>query len=79
MELALQSSVTTVKAERTCTDFILLVVTHVTFITQERVSLSWQVSPESHHNVSSLSSTSVMIQGWWGEDMLGGCHVTLVR
>ena len=80
MELAWQWSVTTVRAEHTCRDLNPLVVTHVTFITQERVSLSWRVLPESHHIVSSLSSTSVIIQ--WSPEALftpGGCHVILLR
>ena len=34
--------------------------TDVTFITQERVYLSWPVSPVSPHTVSSLSSMSVI-------------------
>ena len=34
--------------------------TDVTFITQERVCLSWPVSPVSPHTVSSLSSMSVI-------------------
>ena len=43
------------------------------------VSLSsLRVSPESPHTVSSLSSTSAMAQRCHGE-MLGGCHVILVR
>ena len=81
MELAWQSSVTTARAERTCRVLNLLVVTHVTFTKQERVLLSWRVSPESHHTVSSLSSTSVIIRSSFTVEMFtpGGCHVILVR
>ena len=58
-----------------CLDVIYEGVTHVTFITQERACLSWRVSPESLHNVSSLSSTSVMVQGSEEVDLPGGGHV----
>ena len=55
-----------------------MVVTHVTFTTQERVFLSWRVSPESPHTVNSLSSTSVRVQEFSEAEQLGGCHVILV-
>ena len=45
-----------------CTDMEVQAVIHVTFITQERVCLSWRVSPESLHTVNSLSSMRVLIQ-----------------
>ena len=57
-----QSLVMTVKAEEGSRDVKHLVVTHVTFITRERVFLSWQVSPESPRTVNSLSSMNVMVQ-----------------
>ena len=62
MELVSQSSVTTVKAEFFSRGVNEQDVTHVTFTTLERVCLSWRVSPESPHTVSSLSSTSVMVR-----------------
>ena len=49
-------------SENRTLDVILQGVTRVTFITQERVCLSWRVSPKSLHTVSSLSSTSVIVQ-----------------
>ena len=80
MELAWQSLVTTVRAERTWMGMAVLVVILVTFITKERVSLSWRVSPESHRTVNSLLSTNVFTQWCLGtEDMPGGCHAILVR
>ena len=42
---------------------------------QFEICLSWRVSPESLHTVSSLSSTSVIIQLYLGLDLPGGCHV----
>ena len=55
-------------------------VTHVTFITQERVCLSWRVSPEPPRAVNSLSSMSVTVQSYLGVlDMPGGCHVILLN
>ena len=59
------------------------VVIHVTFITQERVCLSWQVSLESLHTVNSLSSTNVItllcLALFMAVHMHGGCHVILLR
>ena len=57
------------------------VVTRVTFITQERVCLSWQVSPESLHTVNSLSNMSVMDRYCFSTAiyMDGGCHVILKK
>ena len=54
--LARQWSITTVRAEHMCSTNIMAVkvVTRVTFITQEWVSRSWQVSPESPYIVNSL-------------------------
>ena len=57
-------------------------VTHVTFITLERVCLSWRVSPESPNTVSSLSSISVIIQFCFKISVHqsdGGCHVILLK
>ena len=62
MESAWQSSVTTVKAEHWWMDATLQDVTHVTFITQERVCRSWRVSPESPYTASSLSNMNVMVR-----------------
>ena len=55
--------------------------TRVTFITQERVCLNWQVSPESLYTVNSLSNTSVIIRYFFTTAiyMDGGCHVILRR
>ena len=55
--------------------------TRVTFITQERVCLNWQVSPESLCTVNSLSNTSVIIRYFFTTAiyMDGGCHVILRR
>lgn len=63
-------------------DVIIEGVIHVTFITPERVCLSWRVSPEPPHTVNSLSNMNVIIQCFyegWEEDTHGGCHVTLLR
>ena len=79
MELAWRWSVTTVKAERTCRDMRLPVVTPVTFITQGRVCLSSQVLQQFPHTVNSLLSTSVITQLWRKKEMPGGYHVILVR
>ena len=79
MELAWQSSVTTVKTEHWWTDATHRDVTHVTFTTRERVCLSWRVSPESPHTVNSLSSMSAIIQGYSEINSLGGCHVIILR
>ena len=82
--LAWQWSVTTVKAGHMCIRSVVMaveVVTRVTFITQERVSLSWRVSPESLHTVNSLSNMSVIIRYCSTTTIHtdGGCHVTLKR
>ena len=58
-ELAWQPLVTTARTEHWWMGVILLGVTHVTFITPERICLSWRVSLTSPHTVSNLSSTSV--------------------
>ena len=62
---------------------VVKVVTHVTFITQERVCLSWRVLPEYLHIVNSLSSMSVITRFCFSVIMAvhtdGGCHVILLR
>ena len=57
------------------------VVTHVILITQERIYLSWPVSPVSPYTANSLSSTSVKTQvfGLTPIQSDGGCHVMLLR
>ena len=55
------------------------VPTRVTFITQERVCLSWRVLPESLYTVNSLSSMSVIIRYYFTEDTDGGCRVVMIR
>ena len=59
------------------------VVTHVTFITQERVCLSWRVLLQYLHIVSSLSSMSVITRFCFTVIMAvhtdGGYHVILLR
>ena len=59
------------------------VVTHVTFITQGRICLSWRVSLESLHTVNSLVNMGVMTRFCFGDIALirtdGGCHVILPR
>ena len=60
------------------------VVTHVRFITQERVCLSWRVLPDSPHTVNSLLSTGVITRFCFGDiialiRMDGGYHVILLR
>ena len=82
MELVWQSSVTTVRAEQKCVMVSageVQVATHVTPITQERVSLNWLVSPEYPHPVNSSSSMNVTIQGYSEMEWDGGCHVILLR
>ena len=64
-------------------DIAVKVVTHVTFITQERVCLSWRVSPDSLHTENSLLSVSVITRFYLLVVMAvhkdGGCHVILLR
>ena len=81
IELAWQSLVTTVKAERQWKDMNLRVLIYEMFVTQKWASLSWQVSPESHRIVNSLSSTSVTVHFCFTTrmNMDGGCHVILLR
>ena len=59
------------------------VVTHVTFITRERVCLSWRALPEYLHIVNSLSSMSVITRFCFTVIMAvhtdGGCQVILLR
>ena len=59
------------------------VVTHVRFITRERVFLSWRVLPDSPHTVNSLLSTSVITRFCSLVVMAvhtdGGCRVILLR
>ena len=62
-ELAWQSLVMTARTEHWWMGVILLGVTHETFITPERVCLSWRVSQTSLHTANNLSSTSVFTQG----------------
>ena len=56
-------------------------LTRVTLITQERVFLSWQVSPESPYTVNSLSNMSATGRFCFLTTLHtdGGCHVTLKR
>ena len=54
-------------------------ITHVTFITQERLCLSWRASPGSHYTVNSLSSMSATAPFYCTACMDGGCHVILQR
>ena len=55
-------------------------VTHVTFITQELICLSWRDLPEFLRTVNSLSSMSVMAPVFGLTiHMDGGCHVILLR
>ena len=76
MELAWQWSVTTVKTGLMWKDLKTRVATHVSFITKERVCLSWPISPESPHTVSSLYSMTVLDRGCSRVEYLpGGCHV----
>lgn len=75
--LAWQSLITIVKTGRTCTMAQGIdpnAATHVTFITQEQVFLSWRVSQESLRTVNNLLSMSVYHSvlfnnghqfGWW--------------
>ena len=75
MELAWQSSVTTVRTGHTR-----LKEYRVTFTTRERVCLSWLVSPESPHTVNSLSSMSAIIRlCGYTRHTPGGCLVILKR
>ena len=60
------------------------VVTHVTFITQGRVCLSWRVSLESLHTVNSLLNMSVTARFCFIDIIAlvrtdGGYHVILLR
>ena len=72
MESAWQSSVTTVRAGHMC----LVKTVFVIFTIQERVCLSWPVSPVSPHTVSSLLSTSVTTRVYtFTLQLHGGCHV----
>ena len=78
--LALLLSVTTVKAGSWWEVVKRRGVTHVTFITQELIRLSWRVSPEFLRTVNSLSSMSVMAPVFGLTiHMDGGCHVILLR
>ena len=52
--------ITTVKTELWWMDMKTQGVTHVIFITQERVFVSWRLSQQSLHIVNSLSSMSVI-------------------
>ena len=78
--LALLLSVTTVKAGSWWEVVKRRGVTHVTFITQELICLSWRVLPEFLRTVNSLSSMSVMAPVFGLTiHMDGGCHVILLR
>ena len=78
--LAWQSSVTTVRAGQMWEDMKIKAVTNVTFITKERVCLSWPVSPVSLHTVNSSSSTSATTQvSGLTVHTDGGCRVILLR
>ena len=82
MELAWQSSVTTARTEHSLVAMMILGVTHVTFITPERICLSCRVSPKSPHGVNSLSSMSVITRvcSKIKRNLLdGGCHVVQQR
>ena len=61
-------------------DKAVMVVIHVTFITQEQVWHSWRGLPESLKTANSLLSINVLIHGYSALDHLpGGCHVILLR
>ena len=65
-------------------DIAVKAVTHVIFITQGRVCLSWRVSLESLHTVNSLLNMSVMARFCFIDIIAlvrtdGGCHVILLR
>ena len=78
--LAWQSSVTTVRAGQMWEDMKIKAVTNVTFITKERVCLSWPVSPLSLHTVNSSSSTIATTQvSGLTIHTDGGCRVILLR
>ena len=78
--LALLLSVTTVKAGSWWEVVKRRGVTHVTFITQELICLSWLVLPEFLRTVNSLSSMSVMAPVFGLTIQLdGGCHAILLR
>ena len=78
--LAWQSSVTTVREGQMWEDMKIKAVTNVTFITKERVCLSWPVSPVSLHTVNSSSSTSATTQvSGLTVHTDGGCRVILLR
>ena len=74
-------SVTIVRTEHWWMDATLGDVTHVTFITQERVCLSWRVSSKSPYAASSLSSISVLVQSCFTITIHtdGGCHMLLLK
>ena len=79
-ELAWQSLVTTVRVEHMLKDVKIRDVTHVIFITKERVCLNWRVSPDYLRNVSSSLSMSVMARVCGLRIHTdGGCHVILLR
>ena len=82
MELAWQLSTTTVKTEHWWMGTKRQVVTDATLTTQERVCLSWRVSPQSPHTASSLSNMSVIIRLFGITRLIqrdGGCHVIQLR
>ena len=79
MELAWQLSVTTVRAGHMWKDVGGQDASHAIFITLERVCFNWPVLPVPPHTASSLSSMSVMVQGYWEMDKDGGCHVIILR
>ena len=54
-------------------------VTVLSHDSEGRTYVKGYIGPESPHTVNSLSSTSVMLQGYLSTDMAGGCHVILLR
>ena len=71
------------KVEHAWMDIAVKAVTHVTFITQERVCLSWRVTPDSLYTVNSLLNMTVTTRFCLLVVMAvhtdGGCHVILLR
>ena len=68
-ELVWHSSVTTVKKGRVSRDVSLEGATHVSFITQERVCLSWRVSPQCEQFIKYECYNSALLYAgylhWW--------------
>ena len=80
MVLAWQSSVVIARTQQKWKDMKTQVHTPEMLTTLERVYLSWQVSPQSSHTVSSLSNASVTVRFCLVTiiQTAGGCHVILL-